>query len=423
MTGEAHVRIERLAAGGDGIGRLEDGRAVFVPRSAPGDLVRLTDVRLHRAFARARIGEIVEPSTDRVTPRCPHYDGDMCGGCQLQHVEEDAQRDARRGFVRDALRRIGGVDLEPPPLEPAPDAWGYRSRITLAVDASRRPAVIGYHRTDRPDRIFDLIECSIAAPALNALWGEVRAHRHLLPPDVDRVMLRLDRDHGRHVLLRSAGPRAWDGGPRLAAALLAAGQSATVWWQPAEGAARVMGGGPAGSAFPATVFEQVHPAMGDRARGYAIERLDPRPGEHVWDLYAGIGDATSMIRGRGATVESVEADPRAVRHAAEAAGGAGNRPPESGIERHQGLVEWWVTRLRPATGILTNPPRAGIAESVAAGIAASGASRFVYVSCDPATLARDLKRLGPAWRLADLRAFDLFPQTAHVETVATMERV
>src|SRR5690606_19085864 len=100
------VRILRLAAGGDGVGRVDDGRTLFVPRTAPGDLVELTDIRLHRRFARARLGRLLEASPDRVEPRCPHYVADECGGCQLQHLAPAAQGDARRAFVGDALRRI-----------------------------------------------------------------------------------------------------------------------------------------------------------------------------------------------------------------------------------------------------------------------------------------------------------------------------
>jgi len=108
------VRILRLAAGGDGVGRLEDGRTVFVPRSAPGDLVELTRVREHRRFARARVARVVEPAPERVGARCPHYVEDDCGGCQLQHIASSAQRAARRTFVGDALRRIAKLDVPDP---------------------------------------------------------------------------------------------------------------------------------------------------------------------------------------------------------------------------------------------------------------------------------------------------------------------
>jgi 23S rRNA (uracil1939-C5)-methyltransferase len=127
------VRILRLAAGGDGIGHLPDGRAVFVPRTAPGDLVELAMVREHRRFARARLGRLIEPSPDRAEPRCPHYIVDECGGCQLQHLGIAPQRAARRSFVGDALRRLGKRPVEDPPLVASSRDYDYRTKLTLSV--------------------------------------------------------------------------------------------------------------------------------------------------------------------------------------------------------------------------------------------------------------------------------------------------
>jgi 23S rRNA (uracil1939-C5)-methyltransferase len=192
------------------------------------------------------------------------------------------------------------------------------------------------------------------------------------------------------------------------------GVEAVVWWHPEGGAPRAMAG--AGEAFPATVFEQVNPVMGDRARAAALEALAPVGARHVWDLYAGIGETTERLAAAGATVESVESDRRAV-------GWAENRGPgRPAVVRHAGRVEDLIGELRRPDLVVTNPPRTGMAERALVPLAATGAERIVYVSCDPGTLARDIGRLGAGWRLTGLRAFDLFPQTAHVETVATLER-
>ena len=153
------VRILRLAAGGDGVGKLDDGRTVFVPRTAAGDLVELTGLRSHKRFARARAGRMLELSPDRVEPRCPHFLRDECGGCQLQHVAPSAQREARRGFVGDALRRLGRRDVPDPPLVPADREFDYRTKITLAASADGRR--VGLHRYDSADRVFDLEWCHI----------------------------------------------------------------------------------------------------------------------------------------------------------------------------------------------------------------------------------------------------------------------
>lgn len=411
MTPSAEpVAIERIAAGGDGVGRLPDGRTVFVPRSAPGDLVTLRDVALHKRFARARIADVVAHAPGRVVPPCPHYVRDQCGGCQLQHLTREAQEAAKRAIVGDALRRLGRFDVADPDLEPAPAEWHYRARITLHRDS--RADRIGFHRLGAAGHVFELEQCLIADARLVELWRVLRRYRALLPAQFDGLTLRIERGGPRHVLVRAAGDDAWLKGRELATRLASAGQPATVWWQPIRGAARVVGGGD--DLFPAAAFEQVNPAMGDRLRAHALQLLGDVAARHVWDLYAGIGEATAALALAGASVESVEADRQAVQ-VAEARGPIGPR-------RLAARVEDAIPRLKPPTLVLTNPPRGGMAPSAVDAIAAHAPERLVYVSCDPATLARDLVRLGPGYGLAHVRAFDLFPQTAHVETVALMER-
>ncbi len=168
-TAVTPVRILRLAAGGDGVGKLDDGRTVFVPRTAPGDLVELAEIRLHRRYARARAGRVLEPSAHRVEPRCPHYVEDECGGCQLQHLEPTAQREARRGFVGDALRRIAGLDLPDPEMVPPDAEFEYRTKITLAVEPGGDR--IGLHPLERPDQVFDLVRCHITRAGADGAVG------------------------------------------------------------------------------------------------------------------------------------------------------------------------------------------------------------------------------------------------------------
>lgn len=403
------VRILRLAAGGDGVGRMEDGRTVFVPRTAPGDLVEITQLRAHRRYARARSSRVLEPSAARVEPRCPHYVHDECGGCQLQHLDSSAQREARRGFVGDALRRIGRLDVPDPEMVAAGEEFDYRTKITLAVDAGGRR--IGLHPLDRPDRVFDLWRCHITTSELMALWAEVRELRGLLPSALRQIVLRLDRSGGLHLLLVTDGTERWDGADALHRELAARGAGATVWLQAEGGEAEAVAG--AAGPFPATVFEQVHPAMGDKVRTYALGALGEVERRHVWDLYAGIGETTSALVLAGASVESVESDPRAVAEAE-------TRGPAA--ERYVGRVERILGRLRTAALVITNPPRTGMDQRVAAELERRPPKRIVYISCDPATLARDLTRM-PSFRLATAVAFDLFPQTAHVETVAVLDRV
>lgn len=403
------VRIRAIAAGGDGVGALPDGRTVFVPRSAPEDVVELAMVKLSKRFARARVGRLLQASPARTVPECPHYEGDDCGGCQLQHMTSEAQREARGRIVGDALRRIGGLNLPAPPVEPSDREWEYRAKISLAAKGRR----IGYHRLGRPDQVFDLVHCHLARPEISRLWTAIRSHRKLLPPNLDRVVLRVDREGGRHAIIHAAGTTVWTGAGELGRALDRAGAPAVLWWQPEGGAARALYG--AGAAYPAMVFEQVHPEMGDRVRAHAVAALGDVSGKHLWDLYAGIGETTQTLVARGATVESVEVDRRAVA-IAEA------RQPADGVMRHTGRVEDFLDKLRPADAVIVNPPRTGLGEAVADRLSARPTDRLVYISCDPATLARDLGRLEPAYRVTAVKAFDLFPQTAHVETVVEATR-
>ena len=401
------VRILRLAAGGDGVGRLPDGKTVFVPRTAPEDLVSAAVVREHKRFARARLERVVEASPHRVEPRCPHYVRDECGGCQLQHVDYETQLESRRSFVGDALRRLGRREVADPPLVPAEQQYDYRTKLTLHVGPGGRP--IGLHRYSRANQIFDLHWCHITVPPLMELWQVMRRLRRLLPHHTEQLVLRLDRRGGRHLIIRVGEGEVWSGAEALGRELQRHCENVTLWYQPFGGTARAVAG--ADEAFPATVFEQVHPAMGDRVRRFAVDQLGPVAGRSVWDLYAGIGETTAELVSRGAIVESVESDRRAVAEA------EANGPV---ARRLAGRVEDLLTELRRPDLVITNPPRTGMDERVTTVLERLRPVRVVYISCDPATLARDLQRL-PHFQLRGLQAFDLFPQTTHVETVAVLE--
>ena len=269
------VAITSIAAGGDGVGRLDDGRAVFVPRTAPGERVRLRDgIKLLKNFARGELAEVVVPAGGgaRVTPPCPHYPQDRCGGCQLQHVAYDAQLQAKRAIVGDALRRIAKLDVPDPEIVEAVEEWRYRAKVSLAVKGGRgRGKAVGFHPYDRPGTVFPLIDCHIADFRLMTLWRELKPRLDLLPAKLARLTLRLDREGRRHVIAESAGePWAARDATALAAALPDPDR-VICWWQPVDGAARVVAGPTTG--FPATAFEQVNPEMGTVTRHWAVEQL------------------------------------------------------------------------------------------------------------------------------------------------------
>src|SRR2546427_6107360 len=165
------VTITRIAVGGEGVGRLSDGRVVFVPRTGAGDRIRLREGSLHRHrnFARAELGEIVESGPGRVAPPCPHYVHDHCGGCQLQHLAYDEQLKAKRAIVGDTLRRIGKLDLPEPEIVEALEEWRYRSKILMEAKTT-----VGLHPYDRPHFVFPLADCHITDFRLVALWPAVR---------------------------------------------------------------------------------------------------------------------------------------------------------------------------------------------------------------------------------------------------------
>lgn len=402
------VTITGIAVGGDGVGRLADGRAVFVPRTAPGDRVRLREgsLKLHRSFARAEIGALVEAAPGRLTPPCPHYVHDHCGGCQLQHLAYDVQLAAKRAIVGDALRRIGKLELPDPDVVEALEEWRYRSKISMAV----KGAAVGLHPYDRPNFVFPLADCHITDVRLIALWRELRGRLDMLPGRLTRITLRLDRDGRRHVIAESAG-EPWLDAERLRRALQNGAAGAVVcWWQPAEGAARVVAGPATG--FPATAFEHVNPDMGILARRWAVAQLGDIRGQTVWDLYGGIGDTAALLVERGAIVVSVDVDEKAVVWA---------RDHVPGARFIAARAEDVLPSLPAPHAVVVNPPRAGLHWDVTLRLTAEPVPKVVYVSCDPATLARDLHRLNVNYQVAGVRAFDLFPQTAHVETVAVLE--
>ncbi|MGH7538756.1 MAG: class I SAM-dependent RNA methyltransferase [Gemmatimonadales bacterium] len=427
MTGEV-VLVSGIAAGGDGVGRLADGRAVFVPRTAPGDRVRLRDgsLRVHRHFARAEAGEIEQPAPARVTATCPHYSVDRCGGCQLQHLSYDAQLAAKRAIVGQSLRRIAKLAVADPEIVRADAPWRYRTEISLQVQDGRRRGwtgegsagashVVGLHPYDRPGAVFPLVDCEITDLRLMALWRDVRQHLDLFPNRLTRVTLRLDRDGARHVIAESSG-EPWLTAERLRQAL--ADGSMVCWWRPTDGAARVVAGPATG--FPATAFEEENPVMGVLVRQWAVEQLGDVRGLVAWDLYGRIGDMALVLAGRGATVVSVDADEQAIAWA--------RQRPESAVHGKRlrfiaARAEDVLPSLPEPQVVVVDPPRTGLPWDLTLRLGGDPVGRLVYLATDPATLARDLHRLSVNYHLRAVQAFDQFPQTAWVRTAVHLEAV
>lgn len=418
------ARVRGIAAGGAGVADLPDGRVVFTPRTAPGDVVDLRIERLHARWAQGTLVAVVEPGEGRVDPPCPRYDA--CGGCALQHLAYDEQLRWKGRVVADALTRVGKILVDPPHVAPSPERTHYRNRATFTVRRLGGGRIVGgFHALGRPGRVVDVgTECLLPEPAVLEAWGALReawrsGARPLPAARELRVTVRA-LDEGVVLLVRG-GPGGWDGAELLSRIPGAVG----VWHQPGGTAGAHLVAGRAtleawgtdqvpigGEAFLQVNRKAAEPLVA-HVLALATAALRSGDGGRAVDAYCGIGVYGRQLARDGWTAVGIEAD-------AEACAAARHDAPE-GFTVLQGRVEEHLGSLLPAGLVIVNPPRAGLQDRIPGVLLHHRPPCVLYVSCDPATLARDAGRLGDAYRLASLRAFDLFPQTAHVETVALFE--
>jgi 23S rRNA (uracil1939-C5)-methyltransferase len=402
---EIELTIDSIAAGGDGVGR-SDGMVVFVPRAAPGDVLRVSTVRRDRLL-RGRIVDVVSPSPQRVEPPCRHYRDDRCGGCQIQHLEYGAQRSAKSRIIGDALTRIGRLEVEPPAVEASPEQWRYRRKLTLAIRRRGDLVVAGLRRYDDPDSVFQLQDCPITNELVMEDWRSVLAHVDLLPRAQElRAAVRLLPDGFSFFV---EGGRSW---PSSATLFDAVPRMTQLWWQPQEKGRRLVLERSAGISAGAS-FVQVNPEVATRLREWVLEIATREIPRTAIDAYAGTGDIAVALAQRGTRVTAIEIDRDAVRMASA-------RLPE-GSRAIAAPVERAIGDALPADLVIVNPPRGGLDPRVADTLRShpDAPRRVIYISCNPATLARDLRRM-ERYRVCSLRGFDMFPQTAHVETVCEL---
>ncbi|HEU4564829.1 MAG TPA: hypothetical protein VFS05_09280, partial [Gemmatimonadaceae bacterium] len=404
LMARTELHIESIAGGGDGVARA-GSLVVFVPRTAPGDDV-MAEVEPRGRFARGRLVAVTRPSASRVEPPCPHYTRDRCGGCQLQHMAYEAQLDAKARIVRDALQRIGRREVPPFEVRASAARWRYRRKLTLALRPRGGGWIAGLHPFDDPARIFPLDDCPITDERVMAAWREVLTASALLPRARElRGAVRLDGG----VTLVLEGGAAWRESERFFEAVPSL---AALWWMP-DGGGRPLLHARGGEGAPGASFAQVNAAVAAELGALVVERALAYHPAAVVDGYAGLGETAAALASAGARVAAVELDP-------DAAAWCGARLP-AGSRAIAARVEDVLPELLPADVVILNPPRAGVDERVTAALesAEPRPSAVLYVSCNPATLARDLARL-PGYRIASLVAFDMFPQTAHVETVCEL---
>jgi len=413
------LAVERLAAGGDGVGRI-DAKVAFAPRTAPGDVVEVEVVEERRSWCRARMIRLVTAGPDRITPHCPAF-GD-CGGCDWQHLAYPAQLAAKRSIVEDALRRIGR--LHPPavtPTIPSPLEHGYRHRARMHTARRGQAAQFGFFRRGSHD-VVPLEACPVLHPSLNVVLGALAVAGRVQPrafAHCGQVCLDTGWDGATaRLLLRGMEDKPLNISEPAASALRDAAAVSGVRLLLGDETREPLPLGPGPQALVTTgeAFTQVNLRQNLKLVEVALDLAAPVPGEEILDLCCGLGNLAVPAAARGGRVTGVDIDGEAVRQARENAGRLGF---EATFVRDDAAA---AARALAGAGrrftlVLLNPPRTGARE--AASIVPSLAPlRIVVVSCDPATLARDASVLAAAgYALEVVRPIDLFPQTAHVETV------
>jgi tRNA/tmRNA/rRNA uracil-C5-methylase (TrmA/RlmC/RlmD family) len=431
------------------VAREPGGRVVLVRHALPGErvLARVTEVTSR--FARAEATEILAASPDRVEPPCPHARPGGCGGCDWQHASLAAQRQFKASVIGQQLRRIAGLDREVT-VEPLPgdqDGLGWRTRVRFAV----RPGGLAGLRQHRSHDIIDIGTCPIAHPLVNEAavtrgrWPGATSVTAVTSPSTGLASTGLASTGERAVVVTPAGaprPRRARGraGGRPPARTPSAG-STSAWAEQVTGPVLVstagggltaLRGGPflhrtaAGRTWrtSAGVFWQVHPAAADVLAGVVSEVLRPQPGDVALDLYCGAGLFAGTLAaavGPSGEVIGIESDRAAVRDARH------NLRDTPWARVHRGDVAEVLGQAPwdQASLAVLDPPRVGVARPALDLLLRPGSAlrRVAYVSCDPATLARDIAVFaGAGWQLDALRAFDAFPMTHHVECVATLTR-
>lgn len=384
-----------IAAGGDGIGRLPDGRVVFVEGGLPGERVAVELTESRRDYAKGHQAAVIEASPDRVAPPCRWVDRG-CGGCGWQHARPETQVSMKERVVLDALRRIAHLDasdlLGPSAALPF---QGYRTSVHLAVDGQGRPAYRVRHRHD----LVAVSGCLVAHPRLAELIDRVRA------PGAGRVTMRVGVAGGERLVLADSPTRdAVSAPPDVRVA--GAGEPAVFHEEVGGRRWRVS----------ARSFFQSGPAGAEALAGLVDEAVGPMaPGERLVDLYAGVGVLGGVVAARRSGVEltAVESD-------GSATGDAKANLADLGATVVAGQVGGWAAT--PATVVIADPARPGLGRPGVAATLATGCRRLVLVSCDPASLARDASLLAAGGaHLENLRLVDLFPHTPHVETVAVFD--
>jgi 23S rRNA (uracil1939-C5)-methyltransferase len=444
---ELELAIDSLAYGGNGVARL-NGFVVFVRRGLPGDRVRARVTKVKRNHAEAVVTDLLQPGTSRVDAPCAHFPA--CGGCRFQDLAYGAQAAAKEAQVRDALERIGGISS--PPLEaivPAAAAFHYRNKLEYSFTQTEEGPALGFHRAGRWDEVLEIERCWLTTDLGNAIRDAVRAwarEERLRTYDQEthegflrHLVVREGRNTGQVLVVLVTAPGELPDVEHFVDVLNAFPEVRSVHWAVNEGVAevtnlptRLLWGEEAieeellGLRFRIRpgAFLQTNTAMAERLYGLAHDYAALTGAETVYDLYCGIGTIGLTMARQAFAVWGVEVSEESVACAIE----NGELNEISNAAFFAGEVGRSLEELRDRAGppdvVVVDPPRAGLAGKALRQVGSVAAPRIVYVSCNPTTLASDLKVLAQdfGYRLERARPLDMFPHTPHVETVALLAR-
>ncbi len=417
------VRVEKLVYGGEGLG-YHSGKPVFVPFVLPGEVVEVFPTEESRKFIRGLPGTVQEAAAERIPPGCPYYA--RCGGCHYQHLDYDKQVALKVGILRETLRRLGKVEWAGEIPAHASPPWNYRNRIQLKL--APHPAIpeslqVGFHRAGS-HQLCGVEQCPVSSPRLNQLVAALSrlSGEHKLPLNLRGAEAFADDRDATFWLTFTAPGHAYDRAVLLEHLRTALDGLLSVQFHETATDTRHTDG-------LGWIYYQVgaHRLRVSHGSFFQVNRhllpllvarvTDGLEGNVALDLYAGVGLFTHTLAEKFRRVVAVESNPHA---ASDLAANVAEMPD---VEPRAARVED-ILRASPEKPdvVVLDPPRAGLGTGVIAQLLELAPPRLVYLSCDPATLARDLQRLLPAYRLASLELIDLFPQTFHIEALARLER-
>lgn len=399
------VTPTKFIYGGEALARLPDGRAVFVPYALPDEEVRIRVTEDKERYARGEIVEVLDPSPERTEPTCLHFG--RCGGCHYQHMPYPAQLQAKENILRDQLQRIGGLS-DPPVREtvPSPSPWHYRNHIQFHVTESGE---LGY-KEFRSDRIFAVQECHLPEEVIDLIWPVLDVE-HI--PGLDRVRLRSGEQEDDVVLvLESSDPAPIEFQVDLPVSAVHQGPGGEMVLSGDDFTIIDVHG------FPFVVstgsFFQTNIALTELLVDHVYDLAEPEQEMTVLDVYSGVGLFSVFFAREVKRVIGVESSPSAADDYMH------NLSEFENVELYEAAAEEVLPHLELQPEIiLVDPPRAGLDPAALDGILHLVPAALIYVSCDPATLARDAKRLHKGgFEMKECTPFDMFPQTYHIESVS-----